>query len=96
MRCHFIPAYLLDQLADTTQDEHVTGVAQRTREIDRTLRGRRVDPPSQPVARAVAATPGADWEIHDAHNGTELPVTWCAPRASRRSGTSPSTRQRSG
>ncbi|SDT03373.1 Thermolysin metallopeptidase, catalytic domain [Nocardioides scoriae] len=73
MRCHFIPAYLLDQLADTTQDEHVTGVAQRTREIDRTLRGRRVDPPSQPVARAVAATPGADWEIHDAHNGTELP-----------------------
>ncbi len=75
VRCHFIPAYLLERLADQADDDHVAGLVRRTREIDRSLRGRRVEdhPAAGPVSTALSQDD--DWEIYDAQNGTELPGT---------------------
>ena len=63
MRCHFIPQYLLDTLAGAP-DTEAAARGRRTMAIDAEVR-------AQVVAPAVAT--GAAWEIHDAHNGSELP-----------------------
>ncbi len=64
MRCHFIPGYLLERLAQAP-DETVAERGRRTAAIDEAVRAR-------PTAVAPAAS-GADWEIHDAQNGSTLP-----------------------
>jgi Zn-dependent metalloprotease len=64
MRCHFIPGYLLDHLAQDS-DEAVAERGRRTHAIDQELRAR-------PAAAPPLAT-GDAWEIHDAQNGSTLP-----------------------
>jgi Zn-dependent metalloprotease len=64
MRCHFIPSYLLDRLAETP-DETWAERGRRTKLIDERVR-------SQATA-APQAVGDADWQIHDAQNGAELP-----------------------
>ena len=63
MRCHFIPQYLLDTLAGAP-DTEAAERGRRTMAIDARVRAAVVAP---------AATAGAAWEIHDAHNGSDLP-----------------------
>ena len=65
MRCHFIPGYLLERLADAA-DEGLADCGRRTTAIDAGFRAQRaiVTPP---VADA------ADWKVHDADNGSTLP-----------------------
>jgi Zn-dependent metalloprotease len=65
MRCHFIPGYLLERLA---QVDDVDGAecGRKTARIDETLRARRTEA-STHEARAVA------WEVHDAQHGSVLP-----------------------
>ncbi len=76
VRCHFIPAYLLERLADGADDDHVAGLVRRTREIDRSLRGRRVeDHPAMAGPVSTAQSQDDHWEVYDARNGTELPGT---------------------
>lgn len=76
MRCHFIPAYLLERIADGVDDDHVAGLVRRTREIDASLRGRRVeDHPAMGGPVSTAQSQDHDWELYDAQNGTELPGT---------------------
>ena len=76
MRCHFIPAYLLERIADGVDDDHVAGLVRRTREIDASLRGRRVeDHPAMGGPVSTARSQDDDWEVYDARNGTELPGT---------------------
>ncbi len=77
MRCHFIPAYLLEQLAKADDDATVSTI-RRTSAIDHQMRALRQDrqsamPVLAPRATALAAAPKADWAIHDTHNGTTLP-----------------------
>src|SRR3954469_3613327 len=64
MRCHFIPGYLLEHLAQAS-DEAVAECGRRTAIIDERVR-------SRPTATVPQAT-GTDWEIHDADNGSTLP-----------------------
>jgi thermolysin metallopeptidase-like protein/emfourin len=63
MRCHFIPGYLLERLAQAS-DEAVAECGRRTAAIDQRVLAR-------PAAPPVAAV--GDWEIHDADNGSVLP-----------------------
>ncbi len=65
MRCHFIPAYLLEQLAEA-RDEPAAGHCRRTTLIDAELRHRRS------LLRAVPSR-GAAWQVHDAGHGSTLP-----------------------
>ena len=65
MRCHFIPSYLLDHVAQGA-DAHQSECARRTATIDERVR-------SRPTAIAPRAVGDAAWEVHDAHNGTDLP-----------------------
>ncbi|WP_027861315.1 protealysin inhibitor emfourin [Marmoricola sp. URHB0036] len=64
MRCHFIPGYLLERLAQAP-DEDLAACGRRTQVIDEQLRAR-------PTVAPAAAGSGA-WEIHDAANGSTLP-----------------------
>jgi hypothetical protein len=64
MRCQFIPGYILDRLVETTDELHAESV-RRTTAIDALLRSSR-------TATAPTAT-GADWQVHDAENGSRLP-----------------------
>jgi Zn-dependent metalloprotease len=64
MRCHFIPGYLLERLAQAP-DETVAARGRRTQAIDEQVR-------SRPTLAPTAAAGGA-WEIHDAQNGSTLP-----------------------
>ena len=64
MRCQFIPSYVLDRLAEAA-DEPLAECVRRTRAIDEVLRSSR-------AVTAPTAT-GADWEVHDADNGSTLP-----------------------
>ena len=63
MRCHFIPGYLLEHLAQTS-DEAVAECGRRTAVIDERVRSR---PAAAPQATGTA------WEVHDAENGSALP-----------------------
>ena len=63
MRCLFIPQYLLDTLAGSA-DTDVAACGRRTLAVDAGVR-------EQVVATPLAT--GAAWEIHDTHNGSELP-----------------------
>jgi Zn-dependent metalloprotease len=65
MRCHFIPGFLLERLAQAS-DEAMADCVRRTAAIDEVLRSRR-------SAVAPVAAAGAAWEIHDAQNGSTLP-----------------------
>ena len=73
MRCHFIPSYVLERLA-TLDDETLAEVGRRTTAIDRTIRTQRRTA-TGPPAPSTGAAAVADWQIHDAHNGTTLPGT---------------------
>jgi Zn-dependent metalloprotease len=64
MRCHFIPRYLLERLAQAP-DETIAACGRRTQVIDEQVR-------SRPTVAPTAAATGA-WEIHDAQNGSTLP-----------------------
>ena len=64
MRCHFIPGYLLERLAQAP-DETVAECGRRTQVIDAQVRAR-------PTVAPTAAATGA-WQIHDAANGSTLP-----------------------
>ena len=64
MRCHFIPGYLLERLAQAP-DEDVAECGRRTQVIDGRVRAR-------PTAAPTAAATG-EWEIHDAAHGSTLP-----------------------
>jgi Zn-dependent metalloprotease len=66
MTCQFIPGYILDRLAQGS-DEHLAECGRRTASVDEQLRARRTAAPS-----AATAT-GDAWEIHDAGNGSTLP-----------------------
>ena len=76
MRCHFIPGYLLDQLAQADDDTTARRV-RRTTAIDQQIRALRQDrqaaSPSPTRSATAAAATGPDWRIHDAANGTTLP-----------------------
>ena len=63
MRCHFIPGYLLEHLAQTS-DEPAAECGRRTAVIDERVR-------SQPAVAPLAT--GTAWEVHDADNGSALP-----------------------
>ncbi len=63
MRCHFIPGYLLEHLA-LTSDEVLAECGRRTAAIDERVR-------SRPVVAPLAT--GTAWEVHDADNGSALP-----------------------
>jgi Zn-dependent metalloprotease len=64
MRCHFIPSYLLDRLAEAP-DETWAERGRRTKLVDERVRSQ--------AAVAPQAVGDADWQIHDAQNGAELP-----------------------
>jgi Zn-dependent metalloprotease len=64
MRCHFIPSYLLDRLAEAP-DETWAERGRRTKLIDERVRSQ--------AAVAPQAVGDPDWQIHDAQNGAELP-----------------------
>ncbi len=64
MRCHFIPAYLLDQLI-RSEDQELAECGRRTAIIDRRMRAR--------LSAAAPSAVRAAWVIHDAENGTRLP-----------------------
>jgi Zn-dependent metalloprotease len=68
MRCHFIPGYLLERLAQAP-DETIAERGRRTQVIDEQVRSR---PTLAPTPAPTAAATG-DWEIHDAQNGSTLP-----------------------
>src|SRR4051794_15744781 len=65
MRCHFIPRYLLDHLINA-EDEATAACARRTAAIDELVM-------SRPSIIAPQAVGNADWQVHDAENGTDLP-----------------------
>jgi Zn-dependent metalloprotease len=63
MRCHFIPGYLLERLAQAP-DPDVAACGRRTATIDEVVTRRgAVAPPSAAGA----------WQVHDAENGSALP-----------------------
>ena len=64
MRCQFIPSYVLDRLGEAT-DEPLAECVRRTTAIDQVLRSSR-------TVTAPTAT-DADWQVHDAENGSTLP-----------------------
>ncbi len=71
-RCHFIPGYLLERLAESGTD--VAAGCRRTRELDTLVRTRRAErAEAGPAATATTAATGVAWQVHDAHNATELP-----------------------
>lgn len=61
----FIPAYLLDRLAEA--DDHTAECVRRALTLDERLRERRQAVPRAPL------TSEAEWEVYDADNGTDLP-----------------------
>lgn len=61
----FIPAYLLDRLAEA--DDHTAECVRRALTLDERLRERRQAVPPAPL------TSEAEWEVYDADNGTDLP-----------------------
>src|SRR3954453_18234429 len=65
MRCHFIPGYLLERLAQTP-DPALAECVRRTTAIDEALFRR------ESVAPAPAAA-GVAWQVHTAENGSTLP-----------------------
>lgn len=67
MACTFVPPYLLDRVA-AHADPDAARCGERTRAIDEEMRQRR--PPTPPGA---APATGVAWQVHDAHNGTDLP-----------------------
>jgi Zn-dependent metalloprotease len=64
MRCQFIPGYILDRLGEAT-DEPLAECVRRTAAIDHVLR--------QSAATSPPAATDADWQVHDAENGSTLP-----------------------
>ncbi len=65
MRCQFIPSYILDRLGEAS-DEPLADCVRRTAAIDEVLRSSRTAAPAPTEA-------GADWQVHDAENGSTLP-----------------------
>jgi Zn-dependent metalloprotease len=65
MRCHFIPSYLLDHVVQA-EDAQLSECAKRTMTIDERLR-------SKPGVISPQAIGDTAWQVHDAHNGTDLP-----------------------
>lgn len=66
MRCGFVPPYLLERLASSSDDE-LSRSGLRTRTLDARVRGRREALPTVPARPAVA------WQVYSAGNTEQLP-----------------------
>lgn len=73
MRCQFIPAYLLERVAASSDDEHAAHCSRRTRAIDDELRSARLSATAADETVRATVTGDTAWQVHDAHHTSSLP-----------------------
>src|SRR3954454_3438048 len=67
-RCHIVPPYLLEKIAQSHPDDRAVDRGRRTLEIDAELRTRRATATAAPAPSAHGA-----FSVYTAHNGSDLP-----------------------